>query len=72
MDSIEQHITVATLAELLDVHHETARKLVCGGHFPNAVKVGRDWRIPESDVAAYLKRNQLAPKRRMAFTREGT
>ena len=60
---MDLHIPITKLAKQLGVHRNTAWRLVLAGEFPKAIKVGRDWRVPESDVAAYMRRNQLAPQR---------
>ena len=46
-------LTVEELADDLRIHRKVAERYVRGGQFPNAFKVGRDWRIPRSDVEAY-------------------
>jgi len=38
----------------LRVGRASVVKLILGGDFPNAAKVGWVWRVPKSDVDAYL------------------
>ena len=45
--------TVAEAAELLKTSRQQIRKMIQLGELP-AVKVGREWRIPVSGIAAFL------------------
>jgi excisionase family DNA binding protein len=56
-----QFVTVDEIAKRLSVHEESVRRWLRAGRFPNAIKLpeGRgDWRIPVTDVAAFLKANK--------------
>jgi excisionase family DNA binding protein len=66
-----QFITIPNVAATLVVSRETVRRMVLAGQFPSAIKVGRDWRVPQSDLDAYIQRNRLAPQRRLQLA-EGT
>ncbi len=46
--------TVASIATELDLHTMTVYRLISSGRL-TAVKVGRSYRIKESDFQAYLK-----------------
>ena len=46
-------LTVAEAAELLKTSRQQIRKMIQLGELP-AVKVGREWRIPVSGIAAFL------------------
>jgi excisionase family DNA binding protein len=50
---IERHYTTAELAELLSVHPETLRRAAGRGEL-RFVRVGRDYRFPESAVREWL------------------
>ena len=45
--------TVAEAAKLLKTSRQQIRKMIQMGELP-AVKVGREWRIPASGIAAFL------------------
>lgn len=57
MERADRYVTVNALAERLSVHIETVRRWIRDGKFPNAIKLpdGREWRIPESDVQAFIE-----------------
>jgi len=46
--------TTSELAEDQGVSPSRIRQLCIEGRFPNAVKRGRDWMIPDDDVQAWL------------------
>lgn len=54
-------LTVEQLAAELGRSPSTVRGWRLAGEFPNAYQLGREWRIPRSDVRAYLDR-QKAPR----------
>ena len=57
-------LTISDVAKKLVVHPKTAERFARKGYFPNAAKVGRGWRVPETDVDDYLRQNRVnAPKR---------
>jgi excisionase family DNA binding protein len=62
MAAIERHVSVTILAEELCLHRNTVVKLIRAGQFPNAIRVGRVWRVPQSDVNAYSARNRLSAR----------
>lgn len=45
--------TVQDVARLLQVHPRTVRRMIRGGRIP-AVKIGREWRIPEGALEQWL------------------
>jgi excisionase family DNA binding protein len=49
-------LTVAEVASVMRVSKMTVYRLVHSGELP-AVRVGRSFRVPESDVHAYLQRS---------------
>jgi excisionase family DNA binding protein len=63
------HLNAAALAKRLDVHKNTALKLLDQGEFPNAYRITRDWRIPESDITAYIERRRQAARTERANKR---
>ncbi len=55
-------LTVREVAERLLVSPDTVRRLLRSGE-PEAVKVGRQWRIPVDALEAYLERRCNVPRR---------
>lgn len=53
--------TVEEVAEALRLSTKTVYRMVADGAFPNAVKHGRDLRIPRADVDAYLASRRVVP-----------
>ena len=53
MGNEEYLIGVAALAKYLQVHYNTAHKLITNGTIP-ATKVGAQWRVRLEDATAYL------------------
>lgn len=53
---------VREVADRLRLHTKVVTRMVLRGDFPNAVKLGRDWRIPASDVDAYLAARRVKPE----------
>ncbi len=53
-----KHHTVAQVAELMTVNHNTVRALIKRGDLP-AVKFGGAIRIAEADLVEYLERQQI-------------
>lgn len=46
--------TLNETAELVGMAPRTISTRLKKGDFPNAVKVGREWRIPEEDIRNFL------------------
>lgn len=44
------------VARQLAVHESTVVRLLHRGEFPNAFKVGRAWKIPQTDLEAYVEK----------------
>jgi excisionase family DNA binding protein len=57
-----RELGTAEVAALLDVNDSRVRQLVRSGALP-ATKLGRDWRIREEDVEAYLALPRGKPRR---------
>ena len=52
----KQLLTTSQVASILNVHILTVQRYVREGEFPNTVRLGgRYYRIPMSDVEAFLK-----------------
>ena len=49
-------LTIAEVAEIMRVSKMTVYRLVHGGELP-AVRVGRSFRVPETDVDEYLRKS---------------
>ncbi|BDQ34258.1 helix-turn-helix domain-containing protein [Pseudodesulfovibrio portus] len=47
-------LTVREVAEFLRVHQRTAYRLITGGSI-KAVKIGSQWRVPESALMEFLE-----------------
>lgn len=47
-------LAAASVAKILDITTEAARKRIQRGQIP-AVKFGREWRVKDSDLQAYIK-----------------
>jgi excisionase family DNA binding protein len=52
---------LAQVVQMLRVSGKTGWRLVNKGVFPGAFKAGRDWRIPASDVDAYIAARRVRP-----------
>lgn len=50
---------VWTVAERLGVSRVTVLRLIWQRRFPNAFKVGSDWRIPAADLEEFISRESL-------------
>ncbi len=53
--------SINTAAARLDCHPETLRRIIRRGDLA-AVKVGRTWRVRESDLVAYLNAHTVPAK----------
>ncbi len=62
MPTKTDHKTTSQLAKRLGVHVNTAKTLISSGEFPNAFKVISTWRIPESDITAFIDRKRQAAR----------
>ena len=51
-------LSVLEVARRFDVDDSTVRRLLYHGQFPNAFKVGRLWKIPETDVEEYVEKQR--------------
>lgn len=47
-------LTVREVADFLRVHQRTAYRLITGGSI-KAIKIGSQWRVPESALMEYLE-----------------
>jgi excisionase family DNA binding protein len=59
---MEKLYSVKQVANILNIHYVTARELVSEGRIKGS-KIGRIWRIRESEVSEYLTRNLLHYKK---------
>lgn len=57
-----QLLTIAEVAELLRFSTGTVKRLVADGHFPGAVLVGTDTRIPQASLESFIARQPAASK----------
>ena len=61
MDDLKKEIeevkrySVKETAELLGLSTRSISTRLKKGDFPNAKKVGKEWRIPEEDIRSFLK-----------------
>jgi excisionase family DNA binding protein len=62
---MENLYTVEEAAEKLKIHHETMRDYLRERKI-TGVKVGRSWRVRESDLSAYINANVIPAKPREA------
>jgi excisionase family DNA binding protein len=60
MQTTKAYLSIKEAAEILDVHYTTVMKLVGCGALP-AFKVGRQWRIKESDLEAIGRIEKAGP-----------
>ncbi len=55
---LKESVSIQRAADdVLDVSESTIRRLLAKGEFPGAFKVGRQIRIPRSDLAAFRRAN---------------
>lgn len=58
-----ENMTLAEVCTRLHISRSCAFKMLHQGKFPNAFRVNsRDWRVPSSDVAAFIEKNRIRPK----------
>jgi excisionase family DNA binding protein len=64
-------LTTKEAAERLHLHHKTVENYFRAGYI-KAFKVGRNWRVPEAELEAFVKQNmgatQLSQKERENFS----
>ncbi len=60
-ESMDNLFSINTAAARLDCHPETLRRIIRRGELA-AVKVGRDWRVRESDLNAFLDARTVPAK----------
>ncbi len=58
---MDNHFSITTAAARLDCHPETLRRIIRRGEL-TAIKVGRDWRIREADLLAFLAARTVEAK----------
>jgi excisionase family DNA binding protein len=58
---MENLFSISTAAARLDCHPETLRRIIRRGEL-TAAKVGRDWRVRESDLTAFLQARTVPAK----------
>jgi excisionase family DNA binding protein len=63
---IDDYVTKLDLKRTLSVSMPTVRKLLERGEFPGAFKLsdgpGAQWRIPKTDIEAFIERRRAASK----------
>lgn len=57
------HLTTCEVARILRVHRNTVSKMLGAGRFPNAFRLGNQWRIPRADVDAVVSSGRSGDKR---------
>lgn len=51
----EDVMKASELAKILKVNSNTIARWINNGHFPNAFRAGKSWRIPRIDVENYIR-----------------
>jgi excisionase family DNA binding protein len=59
---IEKMLNTKEAAERLDSNTGSIRMWCINRTFPNAIKFGRDWLIPETDLKGFKRRGPGRPK----------
>lgn len=54
-----KYLTAREVADMLRLNLNTVRRFVGEGRFPNTVKPGVEFLIPEADVQAYLESTRV-------------
>src|SRR5688572_27487240 len=57
----DRHLTLSDVAGLMGVSERTVRRWIKSGML-KAYKPGRDYRIPESSVRAFVEDSEISPK----------
>jgi excisionase family DNA binding protein len=68
--AVVEHMTKVELEQRLRLHRNTVSKLLQQGRFPNAFRMGGRWRIPVTDIEAFL-RSGIAPAHSVAAFQMG-
>jgi excisionase family DNA binding protein len=55
----EKMLTIEEIAQRLRVSYNTVMSLIRNGEIQNVIRVGRQYRIPESSFNEYLKKASL-------------
>jgi excisionase family DNA binding protein len=55
----EKLLTVKEVAQKLRISQATVLNLIDSGEFPGAFKAGNQWRIPESVLEDYIRRQSV-------------
>jgi excisionase family DNA binding protein len=58
---MDTHYSINTAAARLDCHPETLRRIIRRGEL-TALKVGKSWRVSETDLLAYLAARTVEAK----------
>jgi excisionase family DNA binding protein len=56
-------LTTAQVALRLGVRQETVQVWIGRGRFPGAIRLGRDWFIPPTDLIGFSKRRPGRPRK---------
>jgi len=59
--TLDAPLTATEVRQALRASKSKVLELIHGGSFPGAFRVGTDWRIPTSDVQAFIERNRVQP-----------
>lgn len=51
---VHDYMTIPEVAAELRLNRRTVLTLIRQARFPSAFRAGRDWRVPASDVEAYI------------------
>jgi excisionase family DNA binding protein len=61
MEASEVYLTGPEICERLRICRSTWHKLIREGKFPNAVKLLREYRVPLSDLQAFIASSKVKP-----------
>ncbi len=62
--------TVREIADTLRVHPRTAYRLIKEGRI-RGIKVGSQWRVPESSLLDYIESGLTAPRKKVKDDKDG-
>lgn len=68
---IADELTAEQAAERLRLHVNTVAKHLRSGEYPNAYFLGRSWRIPLTDITAFIERRRQAARDERALRSAG-
>lgn len=51
-------LSIPEVARRFDVHESTVRRMLYRGELPGAFKIGRIWKVPETELEAYVERQR--------------